>query len=398
MIRKIIIIIAALFCIIAIPLLIYRYQVLQYTTETLIRKYLPSYVKIDTMRFDFRKGDILLGGFKILNPPGFSKEYLIEIEKITCHYKMRGRTIIEGLELDSPVLNNAVLNIERLANKEVNLVEAQVFIEKKPSGTPSGQKSQEEGGRKPVPEPKNRPSAGVVKLPESFLIKGGKIIFTDRAIGTNPNIVTFENINTELILKMDEHYTKVLAASSTGAGYVNGDSSQAVKWTVDLNPATPRLTMSSRFDVSGVLITPFEPYYDKYSPLVFSAGKFSGVLVFNFDNGTIGSTDELALTGMKFSVKQGSENAQIWETTVPDLVKYFTSPYGEIIFDFKIKGDMSDPKFYLGPKSKEAIFSMAVDKISAAIQNNAGSGGGVPKNDIEKAQQYIGIFKGLIKK
>ena len=59
---------------------------------------------------------------------------------------------------------------------------------------------------------------------------------------------------------------------------------------------------------------------------------------------------------------------------------------------------MSDPKFYLGPKSKEAILSMAVDKISAAIQNNAGSGPGVPKNDIEKAQQYIGIFKGLIKK
>ena len=101
---------------------------------------------------------------------------------------------------------------------------------------------------------------------------------------------------------------------------------------------------------------------------------------------------------LKFSVKEGYENAQIWETTVPDIVKYFTSPYGEIIFDFKIKGDMSDPKFYLGPKSKEAIISMAVDKISAAIQKNAGSGTGAPKSDIEKAQQYIDMFKGLIKK
>ena len=101
---------------------------------------------------------------------------------------------------------------------------------------------------------------------------------------------------------------------------------------------------------------------------------------------------------MKFSVKEGYENAQILETTVPDLVKYFTSPYGEIIFDFKIKGDMSDPKFYLGPKSKEAILSMAVDKISAAIQNSAGSSGGVPKNDIGKAKEYIDMFKGLIKK
>jgi hypothetical protein len=103
------------------------------------------------------------------------------------------------------------------------------------------------------------------------------------------------------------------------------------------------------------------------------------------------------LSDLKFFVKQGYENATFWETTVPDLVKYFTSPYGEIIFDFKIKGEMADPKFYLGPKSKEAIISMAVDKISAAIQKGTESPGGAPKNDIGKAKQYIDLFKGLIK-
>ena len=398
MIKKIILITAAFFCIIATAIFIHRYQILQYTTEALIRKHLPSYVKIDTIRFDFRKGYVVLGGFKILNPPEFSKEYLVEIEKIVFHYKMRGRTIVEGLELDSPVLSNAVLNIERLSNREVNLVEAQALIGKKPALAPSGQETHGERGGQPANLPKKKPLAGGVKLPESFAIKNGKVIFVDKAVGANPNVLTFEKINTELTLKLNEYYTKVLAASSTGSGYVNGDSGQAIKWIVSLDPGTPRLTMSSRFDVSNVMIKPFEPYYDKYSPFVISAGKFSGVLIFNFDNGAIGSTDELTLSGIKFSVKEGYENAQAWETTVPDLVKYFTSPYGEIIFDFKIKGDMSNPKFYLGPKSKEAILSMAVDKISAAIQNNSESGAGAPKNDIEKAQQYINMFKGLIKK
>lgn len=128
---------------------------------------------------------------------------------------------------------------------------------------------------------------------------------------------------------------------------------------------------------------------------MFKAGRFSGSLIFNFDNGMIGSSDELRLSGLKFAVKPGYENAQFWQTTVPDLVKYFTTPYGEVVFDFKIKGDMDDPKFFLGPKSKEALIAMAVDKISDAIQKNASGG---QKSDIEKAKDYIDMFKGFLKK
>ena len=397
--KKIIITLIISILILGFALFIYRYNILQYTAETLIRKYLPSYVKIDTIKFDFRKGDVILGSFKVLGPPGFSKEYLVEVEKIVCHYKMLGRNIIDGLELDSPVLSNVVLNIERLDNGKVNLIEAEALIEKSPAAAPSVKEPVERTDGQTVPEPqKKRLAGGKVKLPESFLVKGGKIIFIDRLVLPNPNTITFEDIDTDLTLKMDEYYTKVIAVSSKGTGHVNGNIDQTVKWAVDLNPTTPRLTMSNSFEVSGVPIVPFEPYYNKYLPLVFKSGKFSGLLIFNFDNGSIGSTDEVRLSGIKFYVKPGYENAQIWDTTVPDLVKYFTSPYGEIIFDFKIKGDMADPKFYLGPKSKEAIFSMAVDKISAAIQKSADSSGGAPKSDIGKAKEYIDILKGLIKK
>ena len=378
---------------IAVSVFIYRYQILQYTAETLIRKYLPDYIRIDKIIFDARENDLLLGGFKVLNPPGFSKEYLLEIEKIEFHYKMRGKSIIDGIELTSPVLTGALLNIERLGNSKVNLVEVQTLIEKvKEPGEQKGLQGS------PAQAAQSKRLAGEVKLPETFIIKSGKIIFADRMINANPNLITFEDINTEIVLKMNEYYTKMLAISSTGAGYLNGNKGQAVKWNIGLNPTTPRLTMSSRFEVSNMPIVPFEPYYDKYSPLVFKAGRFSGLLIFDFDNGNIGSSDEIRLSGIKFFIKQGYENAQFLETTVPDLVKYFTSPYGEIIFDFKIKGDMSDPKFFLGPKSKEALISMAVDKISAAIEKNAGSGGAASGNSISKAQQYMDLFKGLIKK
>lgn len=381
MVKKIILVIIAGLLIISVSVFVYRYQILQYTTETLIRKCLPDYIKIDTIKFDFSKGDLILDGLKIMDPPEFSKEYLVEIGKIVFHYKMRGKSIVDGIELTSPILSDAVLNIERLGNGKVNLVEVQALIVKKAPAA-----ARRSAGHTPsVPISQSRPLSGIIKIPETFLIKEGKITLIDRMSRANPSVITFENINAEFGLKMDEYYAKILSISSKGEGLVYGDRRQAVKWTIGVDPTAPRLTMSSRFDVFNVPIVPFEPYYDKYSPLIIKSGRFSGLLIFDFDNGMIGSTDEVRLSGLKFSVKPGYENAGFWETTVPDLVKYFTSPYGEIIFDFKIKGDMSDPKFYLGPKSKEALVSMAVDKI-------------YNKNNLGKAQQYIDLFKGLTKK
>ncbi|MDD5427812.1 MAG: hypothetical protein PHI58_01065 [Candidatus Omnitrophica bacterium] len=395
MIKKILIAVVVLIALTAASVFIYRYQILQYTAETLIRKYLPDYIRIDTIKFDFAKGDVALAGFKILNPPQFSKEYLMEIEKITCRYKLRGKKITDGIEIASPVLTNAVLDIERLGDGRINLAEAQeMMIKKAPdAGTVSRDKTE------PKPsQPAGKGLAAVVTLPQKFIIKNAKAVFVDRLVRSTPTVITFENVNTELTLKMNEYYTKVLSVGSVGEGYVNGDPTQTVNWSISLDPTTPRLTMSSRFDVSGVLIPPLEPYYDKYSPFIFKTGRFSGLLIFDFDNGMIGSSDELRLSGLRFSVKQGFENAQFWQTTVPDLVKYFTSPYGEIVFDFKIKGDMAEPQFFLGPKSKEAILAMAVDKISEAIQKANSGGAGGPKSDIDKAKDYIDMFKGFIKK
>jgi hypothetical protein len=398
MLKKSFIIAAIAVALIMVSVFVYRYQIMQYTAEALIRKYLPSYIKIDSIRFDFNKSDATLQGFKVLNPPEFSREYLIDIEKITCHYKMRGKTIIDGLELSSPILTNAVMDIERLGNGKMSLIEVQALIEGRTApavGVPVNNLHVESDHAAAA---KRKRLLAPIKLPDTFVIKGGKVIFMDRMTRTNPNIITFDDIAAEVTIKMDESYTEVLSAHSTGQGNINGGKDQTVKWTVSIDPTTPRLTMSNRFEVSNVSIPPFEPYYDKYSPLVFKTGKFSGLLIFDFDNGAIGSSNELHLSDLQFFVKPGYENAAFWQTTVPDLVKYFTSPYGEIIFDFKIKGDMSDPKFYLGPRSKEAMISMVVDKISKAIQNSSGGGDGAPKNDIDKAKEYIDLFKGLIKK
>lgn len=397
MIKKTLIAITLLLVASAAAIFIYRYRIIQYSAETIIRKALPEYVKIDKIYLDFNESKIIFGGFKILNPPHFSYKNLMEIEEISCKYKMRTKSFMDGIEIFEPVFKKPVLTIERLGNGKLNLIEMQSVIGKSPGSGEGKQeaKTVEAGSRDMLGSKK---ISDIIKLPEEFLLKDGKIIFIDRLGAASPNMITFENINAGLSLKLNDSYTGVVALDTSGQGDLNGNADEVVKWTIAYNPTTPQLTMSNRFEVSNLDIVPFRPYYDRYSPLIFVKGRFSGTLVFDFDNGSIGSTNEIHLSDFKFYIKQGYENAQFWETTVPDLVKYFSSSFGEIVFDFKVKGDMANPKFYLGPISKQALASMAIDKISSAIQKASSSQQGEGTSDIDKAKEYIDLFKGLINK
>lgn len=399
MLKKLLVSILIILAVAIAAIFYYRYQIFQYSAETIIRKVLPDYVRIDKINFDLKNNRVILTDFKIMNPVGYSARYLLEVGDIRCKYKMKSANILDGIEILSPELMRLTLNIERLRDNRLNLTDMQKYLESsqqktvktKPAEAGGQASSSKIAGDKTLPD--------ILKLPERFSLKDGKVIFIDRLPSAKPHMLTFENVDAELALKLNSSYTSILYLASTGQGNVNGNRDEVVKWTISFNPATPKLTMSNRFDVYNVDIVPFEPYYDRQSPFVFKEGRFSGLLIFDFDNGNIGSSNEVHLSKYRFYIKRGYENAAFWDTTVPDLVKYFTSPYGEIVFDFKIKGDMANPRFYLGPISRQAITNMAIDKISSAIQQaSEPSQPGAPRTDIEKAKDYIDMIKGIINK
>ncbi len=406
--KSIIIKLAIIIAIIGIIAFVWRYQILQYSAEKLVRKSLPDYITVEKMSFDFRNSRIVFGGMKILNPPNFYEKYLIEIGEVECRYKIKGGNILSGLEIFSPIIRKPVLYIDRLSDGRTNLQEMPSFMQKAdqinraPRKASGGGEAGKGFGKAGAADHGNL--AGIVKLPEDFIVKDGKVIFMDGMVRPGPYMITLDGIESNLKLKLDSTYVRAMNIATTGSGFINGHPNQTIKWDTKYDPTTPALTMSNNFTVSGVDILTFLPYYDKYSPFVFGKGYFSGSLIFDFDNGSIGSNDEILLSQMSFSVKKGYENAQFLETTVPDLVKYFTSKSGDIIFDFKIKGPISNPQFYLGPLSKQAVAAMAIDKISQALKeasgnqaNPQGAAASGPKSDIDKAAQYIKMFKGLLK-
>ena len=405
MIKKIILIsLLVMFITAGAGVYIYRHEIIRRTAEMVVRNFLPDYVKIDALRVDFKGNRVGLSGVKVLNPSGFSGRYLLEASEIYCDYRLMGKTLFDGIEVLVVVLERPVLDIERLADGRINADEFRKMVERSAAESRPAQ-GKAVKAKAPAAAKGAKKLTAPIKLPETYSIKEGKVIFIDNVPVPGPHRITLEKVDATITAKFDSASEKVVNISSAGQGDVNGAYAQVLKWVVALHPEAQKLTMSNRLEASGVDILPFKPYYDAYSPFVFKSGKFSGTLVFDFDNGNIGSTNELRFSELDFDVKKDFANAQAWEVTVQDIVKYFTSSFGDIVFDFKIKGDMEKPRFYLGPISKKAVTSMTIDKISAAIQEAATSSGkegaaAAPgeKSDIEKAAEYLEALEGMMKK
>ncbi|MDP3789416.1 MAG: hypothetical protein Q8R48_03325, partial [Candidatus Omnitrophota bacterium] len=199
----------------AAAIFIYRYQILQYSADKIIRSYLPDYVRVEKIDFDAKFGKIILSGFKILNPPDFSNNYLIEIEEVSAAYKMNGKNLVDGFEILNPVFKKPLLNIERLGDGKCNLSEMQAALNSKArvegrvESTSKSAQSQSGPGMNP---------AGIIKLPEKYLLKNGKVVFMDRFGFSRPHMITFENVDAAIMLKFDDRYSKALRLSSTGEG------------------------------------------------------------------------------------------------------------------------------------------------------------------------------------
>ncbi len=405
MIKNILIALVILAILSGTAVYIYRQAIIQYYGEKFIRDNLPEYIKIDKIKFDLGNNVFSLSGLKVLNPPEFLAKYLMAIEEVRCVYKIKGAIIPEGLDVTGISFKKPEISVERLPDGRMNLVEMDRFTKSFPAKNIPTKLSEEARKSKPVQDPASqnlnitKKLSDVIKLPPSLGIERGRIFFIDGVPYQKPYEITIDSVNGDVSISFNDNYTEILSVGFTLQGILNRATDEKLKWIASLDPRSPRLTMSNRFEVSNLNILTFEPYYDAHSPIVFKRGSFSGLLIFDFDNGNIGSTNEIRLSDISFFAKEGSENGQFFETSVPDLIRYFTTSSGDVVFDFKIKGNMAHPQFYLGPISKRALTSMALDKISSYAINqitkpaDAAAGG-----TVDKTKDYIDMFKELLKK
>lgn len=402
MIKNILIVLVILAVVSGATIYIYRQAIIQYYGEKFIRDNLPGYIKIDKIKFDLGNNAFSLSGLKVLNPPEFIAKYLMVIGEARCAYRIKGGIIPEGLDVTEVSFKKPEISVERSPDGRMNFAEMDRFTKSFPvKNKPTGLSGRSTEANLPPAQNHNKAKtlSEIIKLPPDFRIESGRLFFIDSLPYQKPYEITIDSIQGDVSVSFNDSYSGILSLAFTLQGILNSSPNEKLKWTASLDPKAPKLTMSNRFEVSDLDILTFEPYYNAQSPIIFQKGKFSGTLVFDFNNGIIGSTNEIRLSDISFSVKEGSENGQFFDTSVSDLVKYFTTSSGDIVFDFKIKGDMKNPMFYLGPISKRALTSMALDKISSyAINQIAKPADAATGGTVNKAAGYINMIKGLIKK
>lgn len=396
--KKFIAVLAVFVLMTGVVIYVFRGEIFQYSADAILKKSLPDYMIVDQLTIDYDKGVLYLKGLGIRNPPGYAEDLLARVGTISCSYKMLGKSIPEGIEITAISADDTVINIERRRDGRMNINEMEQVMSG--GGSTGGSPSRAAGvfnkakGGKDISE--------LIKVTDTVNINNGKVIFRDAAVSYKPVEFTFEEVNGSIRIDMTDDFHKVLAVSSQGGGVVNGDRSQRIEWAISLDPLRSALTMSNRFEVRGVSLREFKPYYDRYSPIDIKRGTFSGSLVFDFDGGNIGSMNTVRLNNLQFSIKEDGSGSNFWETTVPDLVKYLQSAPGEITFDFKIKGDMKNPRFYPGPIVSKAIANMTVDKISQMLEQGSGQqsqgGGAAPQGEMSDAEKAMEAIKALLKK
>lgn len=384
----------------------YRIDIFKMSADTIVKKMLPEYIDIDKLTFDLEKRTMEINGFGIRNPRQFTNKYIVHIDSIYCEYKLKGATILNGIEVTRIDANSPVITLERLRSGQLNASSMQEVIS--PPKKLSDIVSEKEASQIQKKMPKFDPGkmSDFFTITDRVRINDGQILFIDHSMGPRTLSYTFSDVQGTIILDLVNNYTELKELQTFGRGFVNADASQRIEWAIKYFPKTQALTMSNRFDVYGVEITQFSPYYDTYSPIAINRGRISGSLVFDFDNGNIGSTNTVTFHDLVFAPKPGSIADRYWAVGAGDLVQYLRSRSGDIYFDFKIKGNINDPRFYPGPIVKSAIQRLAMDKISEIVQQVQGGGQegqaaagtgaqAAPQSDAEK---IMNIMTELLKK
>ncbi|MFA6636879.1 MAG: DUF748 domain-containing protein [Candidatus Omnitrophota bacterium] len=400
--KKIFFGIAAAIMLLAGGLWFYRYDVVRFSVSAVMERKIPGNVSIQRIVVDLPAKKVDVYGLVIGNPAGFSDPIFADIGVLSVKYRMRGKTILTGVDITGFELSNPVVKIERLLNGRINLDEINTI-------PPGGDAARlpEVDIIWPAEEIETGDRTGLAKSVSEAInltgsipgeVRNGKVLFTDRMVLGRPFNGSLDGIESNLVFALTDR-NEVAYLETEGHGYLDGDISQRLKWRISADLVPEDITLSSRIEPENVDIVRFKPYYEQYSPVEINGGRVSGTIVFDLHMGNIGSDNTLRVRGLEFSEKDTEYASRFWGTGITDVAKYLQLSSGETVFDFKIKGPIGNPRFYPGPNVTRAIQKMAVDKIGEFIrrttQPEESEGNSPARSDMD---EVIDIFKGFMQK
>jgi len=361
----------------SIYIYINRRTIFDYSINRLTKDLLPAAMEVGEVNFDLKEQRLTLRDLKIQNPSKYDHRYMIEIPLAKCTYTQKDdQDIFKGIQVQDIDLLEPSIFLERHRDGSVNLREIGEVFRKNPVRLQkSSFKTMFLAALSYLLSPiKNIDD--LIEFKPVFRIGSGNLVFDDMNVGDDRYRTTIDNIDARVSLTLSKDFKSMEDIETEGRGIINKDSRQTLEWITAYHFDKSYLTMSNTIKLHDVDILHFSPYYDEYSPFVIKRGTVSGELIINFDNTSIGSMNELRISALDIERKEDFPHSGLWTANIDSLYQYFKSQTGVLVFDFKIKGDIDNPRFYLGSKTKRIVAGMAIDKLTSS-------------EDVEKAVDFL---------
>lgn len=307
-------------------------------------------------------------GLSMPAKPGF-KDDLFTAENFTLtineeRFRENREFIIERL-----IIEDAAIHIERNQKGVFNIpARKKTRTSRKPGRPRPGGKDQP---RRYKP-PGTTPFYDFGWNMKNLIISNCTIEFRDHYLYGVPFTTSFDNVSLQIKSGREEE---------TAGGYI------PIEATLDISVPTDRYRgrghaslkadiaayqymtdMEWSLQTNNVDLMQFLPYFQEYTPFLFTEGLFSSSASFRMHNNVIKGLMTIVFSRLRLSVKPGMENSEFLHTSISRLLPYLTSGSGEIVFDFTVTGTPEHPQFGLGPRVQEAIGMVVAESIVNLLQ------------------------------
>ncbi|MDD5504064.1 MAG: DUF748 domain-containing protein [Candidatus Omnitrophica bacterium] len=393
--------ICAIITALAIALGIYAYaerqKLLNAGLDRIIRASIPSYARIQELSLDMPNRLITAKGLTVANPYGFKNDIFLQIENISLSYEQTdSRNILSGITLKNIKASGVKVFLEKNSLGLFNAAKMEAVLNSKNHGKSAvGIWANITARAAGFFAPKIDINQ-LLRLEPVFDIDNGAVFFNDYFIDSEGYRASVEKISAKASAVLKRGGRDISSINFDGSGIINNEPGRILSLSAMYDFSKSHPVLNNNINIKNADIKSFGPYYDEFSPFIFHAGTVSGRLVINIDNELIDSSNELVFSNLELENKKNHGFNRFWPSGADDLYSYFSSEQGDILFDFKVKGAIDKPEFYLGPKTKQALAYMVIDKIAGVISGkDEEAEGEQPKEDESVLSRVINAIKGL---
>jgi hypothetical protein len=143
-----------------------------------------------------------------------------------------------------------------------------------------------------------------------------------------------------------------------------GDGWAGIKASMAVYPNNTNMELSA--ETSNIDLRIFMPYFQRNTPFVFNSGRFSSKTDLRAHGGVVDSLTTMYFNNLNLSINRYDPNAQFLQVSINRLAPYLRSGQN-LVFDFVMKGNASNPQFGVGPKVKFAIGMVVMEEVGKAI-------------------------------